>query len=518
MLFSLAATAMLVALTANQLAAQAPGTLDPDFGSNGVVFDQLAPGALELTTEIVALPNGGAYQIGYTVNPADVLIFKTLPNGFPDPSFGNQGLLLIDITLGGDEIGTAMHLLPNGNLLVVGGLDNGPGADAFITRILPDGSIDPDFGTNGFTMFNGGAQMNAIAYGIDTMSDGSIIALAMVESVSTNEDVGVFKFTPDGHPVQSFGSNGSMIFDLFTNAKDIPTDLEILPDDRMVISAHSETDIRVGVVMMLNSFGLIENSFNGTGKVVYNIGDANQTLNAVAAHDGAIYAAGFVGTVTNYNGIVLKLNLDGSYNTDFASEGVLTSDIGESNGIIFTDVKVFDSGHVLATGHAVGVSINSAYAMLLTEDGDPEFDFAPQGNVYLDLGVDIVEIQSVAAAIQPDGGILMTGYLNSTEFPNTNCYLLRLHSLESGTGIFESAEERISVKVYPNPASDYFRIDASGSTVERIDLYTMTGALVFSEQRPTGAIELPSHLPVGHYLVHIATEFGQVVRPIILQR
>ncbi|HEY8402790.1 MAG TPA: delta-60 repeat domain-containing protein [Cytophagaceae bacterium] len=87
-----------------------------------------------------------------SVRDMDIIILKLTPQGVPDAQFGEGGIVQFDFH--GLYISRAgeMHLQPDGKILVAGDGVKGMFPDinySCLARLLPDGSPDPDFGNNG---------------------------------------------------------------------------------------------------------------------------------------------------------------------------------------------------------------------------------------------------------------------------------------------------------------------------------------------------------------------------------
>lgn len=70
------------------------------------------------------------------------------------------------------------------------------------------------------------------------------------------------------------------------------------------------------------------------------------------------------------------------------------------------------------------------------------------------------------------------------------------------------------MSVYPNPASDYVKVNADGKIVA-IELYNAGGSLV---KKVAGADEISvSDCPAGYYLVNVVTEKGSIRKSVIVK-
>jgi uncharacterized delta-60 repeat protein len=132
----------------------ANGSLDPAFGTNGTVVLSGAP-ALEIIARKVLALDGGKIIVAYyeaaygTANDDKVFLCRYMPDGTPDPSFGNNGKTYITITGGKDVELRGMVIDNAGRIYMSGNFVKGSVNNLFLTRLLSNGSTDATYGVNG---------------------------------------------------------------------------------------------------------------------------------------------------------------------------------------------------------------------------------------------------------------------------------------------------------------------------------------------------------------------------------
>ena len=73
-------------------------------------------------------------------------------------------------------------------------------------------------------------------------------------------------------------------------------------------------------------------------------------------------------------------------------------------------------------------------------------------------------------------------------------------------------EQESRVRVYPNPVSDKLTIEAQDA-IRMVVVYTVTGALVYSQKADTNKLEIPTgDLPQGTYLIRLTSDNAVVMR------
>src|SRR3954452_12838501 len=121
------------------------GTLDSHFGTGGQVVPALPGTTLDGVRAISVFRDGRIVAAG-TLRQADgttrMVVFRLLPTGEIDPSFGGGGGYVV-AGPPGSELG-AMTMDTNGNVIMGGSRS---GNVPIVIRLLADGSPDPAFGT-----------------------------------------------------------------------------------------------------------------------------------------------------------------------------------------------------------------------------------------------------------------------------------------------------------------------------------------------------------------------------------
>ena len=218
--------------------------------------------------------------------------------------------------------------------------------------------------------------------------DGKIIAVGSTGFVSSSKDFAIARYNING--------NGTVITNLpgFVFANDVV----IQPDGKIVIAGYSGNQPgRDFFVARYLPNGTLDNTFNSTGYVIIPLlGD--DYANAVALQsDGKIVAAG----TSNLDFAVVRYNTNGSLDTSFDTDGIVTTEI--AGGDYINDVIIQPDGKIIAAGGS-----GSDFSLARYDSNgslDPTFD--SDGKVLVDFGgFDY----AFAAALQPDGKIVAAGY------------------------------------------------------------------------------------------------------------
>src|SRR6266566_313079 len=119
------------------------GSLDSTFGTGGTVLTSFG-GNLSAAFDVAVQPDDKIVAVG--VAGSDFGIARYSANGTLDPTFGSGGLVTTDF--GGSDQANGIALQPDGKIVVVGPLQGKIG----VARYNTDGSLDSTFGSGGKVM------------------------------------------------------------------------------------------------------------------------------------------------------------------------------------------------------------------------------------------------------------------------------------------------------------------------------------------------------------------------------
>ena len=442
------------------------GSLDKSFGTDGIFSEILKDdhdtlltyfysghfmiAKLQRDNKIVVV---GTADASYPQHPI-ILMFRLLPNGSLDPTFGRKGVVCNN-TFG--EFGTqAMEIQADDKIVVSG---DPRGADNFQTllRYMPNGTIDSSFGING-KVTNTLVKNNEKALAM--LPDGRILALF--------DGFGVARYMPDGSPDTSFNHTGRASFFSgfsapFTDAMDVQS------DGKIVLAGHTLFDDPAPfVAARFNSDGSIDSSFgsSGLGYGIYDwdTGDINKCADMLSLPDDKLIVGGRVANKSTpnarYNFAVIRIDSNGNADSSFGK-----------NARLFT---------------------------------------SPNGLKERNAGINKL-------LYQPDNKVIALGDSWNMEFPATTATLVR-YATDGKTSISELPRNKSEpISVYPNPAQNMLYIsNTSQQKIESIGIFSLIGSSVLTIQN-TNNIDI-SLLSNGMYIVAIQTEYKNYYQKIIIQK
>jgi uncharacterized delta-60 repeat protein len=352
------------------------GTLDPTFGSGGLVStdfeensDDLANGiALQSDGRIVVVGQSGPHLSQFS-GPLDTTfaVARYNTNGSLDTTFDGDGRVTTNFSSSSHDTAIAVALQANGKIVVAGN----NGIDFALVRYNTDGSLDTNsdadpgvaFDTDGrlTTDFNGGFDS---ATAVVIQSDGKIVAGGSAIVPGTSNDFALARYNTDGSLDSSgFGTGGKATTDFFTGSDGL-SGLVIQPNGKLVGAGSatitgSNTDFALA---RYNTNGTLDTnsdadpaiSFDGDGKQTTDFGGFDSAADLALYPDGKIVAAGFyfpLGSTSRPAAFfaLAQYNTDGSLDSGFGTGGRVTTDFFGINNqatavVIQADNKVVAGG------------------------------------------------------------------------------------------------------------------------------------------------------------------------------
>src|SRR5207237_7730409 len=116
------------------------------------------------------------------------------------------------------------------------------------------------------------------------------------------------------------------------------------------------TRINLGFVRYTSNGKTLDGTFNGTGILVTDFGTVKNSAQSLALQaDGKIVAAGvsYTNGGADENTALLRLNVDGTFDTSFDGDGKVITDFGGSDSAM--SVVIQSDGKIIAGGSKGGV-------------------------------------------------------------------------------------------------------------------------------------------------------------------
>ncbi|WP_367373466.1 hypothetical protein [Pseudomonas lini] len=372
----------------DQIKTNAAGTLDPSFGSDGVVklpFPDIVGG---IPAAVLALPNN-KLLIAISLTSAQNLPVKVIRldmAGKIDDLFGTGGFVDIPFGDAGRFVPYQLRPLQKRGWMIVGTLEESPAdfyGDLAIVRQFEDGQLDASFGNDGKVIIK-----------TNELLDSCVGADA--------------KFLTRRHNEKSAETHGNVPVTAAVSAAE-------QQDGKLVLvsTVVFDFDNSLGIVLRLDVDGSLDKTFNQTGFVFVNLPGVTHSwtfAQGVAIQgDGKVLVCGdFIRNETGafQEAYVLRYLEDGTVDSEYGASGLVTI---KGNGTKFSleAMALKPDGGIVAAGtsttHGKGagllVALNpSGDFNLVFNNGKPVIsDFLPNG------------LSWRRCALQTDGKIIVTG-------------------------------------------------------------------------------------------------------------
>ncbi|NOT47954.1 MAG: hypothetical protein HOP17_09440 [Acidobacteria bacterium] len=272
-----------------QLTSSRDGKVDPSFGNSGITAVSVDPNLdFAGVVDLEIAPDGKIVVLGFFQPSGQRVsgLYRFLPNGQIDTSFGENGLVLLDELPW--HVGFAIKVQPDNKVVLAGYKDlrtGSPTFDLMMLRLNADGSLDTSFGTNGIFLKDlSVGKLNAAdeLYSLVFQTDGKIVASGTSDRISgvvgQDRNLVVIRLTGDGVLDPSFGDNGtfqtpagkahSQTFGSRT-ATALRSDGKILVGISygVYLSAEQTLPSQFSDLFSLNSNGTTDSSFSSDGKL-----------------------------------------------------------------------------------------------------------------------------------------------------------------------------------------------------------------------------------------------------------
>lgn len=446
-LSTLLGPAAAVGLVVGALAALAParcsaakaGSLDPGFDGDGRLAIGLDFGgnnnedliAIALQADGKAVAVG---QVDFSATDSDFLVVRFDATGSFDPSFDADGLVVVpfDLVPGSNaDAAKAVAVQPDGMIVVVGTVTsaNGPGnTDIGVVRLLPNGALDPSFGSGGKTTiaFDLGGSGWDTAEGVVLQPDGKIVIAGSAEVASLSTDIAVARLTSSGALDPTFDIDGkvTIAFDTIPGGADLAFDIALQADGKLIVGGWTGTGAGNNMaVARIDSTGALDPEFGTGGRTVFTATGYPWAEIAALALDsaGRIVTAGLGIDLANPSDILVgRLTPSGLPDLGFgpSGDGTAAVDVAGLGSIdralalvVLPDDRIVVAGYSDAGGtpSLAGASPDVALVQL-GSTGLMDGGFGSSGRLLVpfDLGQQNWELAS-GLALRPDGRLVAVG-------------------------------------------------------------------------------------------------------------
>lgn len=234
----------------------ADGTRDTSFNGTGDIFVDL-PGSV---ADIALQPDGKIVALvrAWGASQPTIGLARVNADGTLDSTFGGTGIVKLDRPGVYSDYPERVRVQPDGRIVVAARTQPTQSSNNFfsVIRVLPGGTLDPSWGTQGAALAPGGYEPFAMALQSDgkTIVGGSCNDAGIVTACLT-------RFAASGAPDATFNGGAMKSFPNSTGNWERMYDMALQSDGKIV----GVTDIAGITVLRFLSDGTVDGSFNGNG-------------------------------------------------------------------------------------------------------------------------------------------------------------------------------------------------------------------------------------------------------------
>ncbi|MBE7497840.1 MAG: hypothetical protein HS117_23085 [Verrucomicrobiaceae bacterium] len=406
---------------------QAGGSLDTTFGNGGKAVVSISSRDDFLSRVIES--DGKILAVGYTYTDGgsptggdDLVVVRWNANGSLDTSFNGTGYLVLDI-FAKPEYGRAIHVLQNGDILVLGEVLTGSNRDAFLVKLNSSGQIVTSFNGTGHVLIDQ-AQAPEIAFDMKVQTDGKIL-MAGWRNTGSGNDFALARYEATGVPDITFNNTGFVTTSLSkTGAEaDQAYAIALQADGRIIVVGSASGGGAMGVVRYMpdgtldgtfnsNGYFLIDGTpmpgLNANGNLVIPVGTSAQLRDVMLLADGGLVAVGQAHNGVNNDLLVTRLDSSGKLDSSFGgTSGKVTTSINSGSEVIH-DIAIAADGKVVAVGHGQNGATRDFTVARYLRNGFLDVTFGTNGKVQTPIGSGDDDAEAVA--IDSVGRIVVAGH------------------------------------------------------------------------------------------------------------
>ena len=383
-----------------------PGTLDASWGT----FSPL--GAGKVSTDIgsgddsaaamTRQPDGKVLLAGTCYNGTnnDFCVARYTPSGTLDTTWNGTGKVITAIGSGGDTA-SAMTLQPDGKVLLAGQCDSNGHYEFCAARYNASGTLDTTWNGTGKVITTISGAWDS-AHAITLQPDGKVL-LAGRCYTSPSTDFCATRYNANGTLDTTWNGTGKVITDIGIVSGSAAA-VTVQPDGKVLLAGYCYNGgNNEYCATRYNANGTLDTTWNGTGRVITAMGGGDGTASAMTLQpDGKVLLAG----TCSSDFCAARYNANGSLDTSWNGTGKLLTAIGsgyDSAGAI----TLQPDGKVLLAGYCYNGTNDDFCAARYNSNGTLDTSWNSTGKVITAIGSS--DDTSTAMTLQPDGRVLVAG-------------------------------------------------------------------------------------------------------------
>ena len=342
----------------------APTDLDTTFGGTGKVITDINDS--DFATSVAVQTDGKIVVAGYCVNGAVICVARYSATGVLDATFNTTGTVQTPVNSGTDRaLGLAIQ--GDGKIVVSGACERPIANTPFFTqefcvvRYTTSGALDTNFNTTGFVQVAVGANFFDSGNAVAIQSDGKIVVAGTCANFSsTAAEICIVRFTSAGAFDTAFNATGKVVTALGSGLNTGQT-VVVQPDGKIVAAGNCDSvAIQEFCVLRYTANGVSDATFNATGILRFPIGSGSALANSLTLQaDGKYVLAGRCSNGANLDFCMARVTAAGVLDSTFNSTGKVITAMGGAEDVAHK-VAIDADGKIVLAGHCE-VSTNNFF-------------------------------------------------------------------------------------------------------------------------------------------------------------
>jgi uncharacterized delta-60 repeat protein len=456
--------------------AQLPGDLDLSFGTNGINYAGV-PTYEHFIRDMAIQDDDKIVVVGFTLSNY-YLISRFNADGSTDNSFGDNGEIFFEFPINDYAHARTVGIQSNNKIIVGGGSGLITDQKFTLVRFDSNGVLDETFGQDGlvYTYIN---NLSDGANDLVIQPDDKII-LAGVSNHSNYGHTAIARYSNDGELDLTFADQG--ILDLDIGFGSSCQSVKLQSDTKVValLNVSEVGDSKIGV-LRLNSDGSPDTDFGTDGIVITNLSldsDYYETATSLALQaDGKIVIGGYIGNGSQQEDddfYLIRYTANGILDNTFGNDGVVFTDVNAASNDRLQDILVQSDGKIMATGTFRSGSEYDFALVRYNADGELDALFGDQGVALSDL----YDGYGYSLGVQSDKKIILGGFVS---FPdNSTSFSVARYFSGLELGLLDFGNDRGAFIAYPNPIDTKTTMTYTLNQAETltVKLFDLSGRLI----------------------------------------
>jgi uncharacterized delta-60 repeat protein len=306
--------------------------------------------------------------------------------------------------------------------------------DFALCSVNSNGNYNINFGDNG--IYHGTNVVGGNPSKIEKVANGYLAVGYYYPSFGSNLSFAIAKYLNNGVLDTSFANNGLLIDSMF-NGSDFAISAKELPNGKILVMGINDNSYSSVTMLMINNNGSIDTSFGANGRKILNFPNTTRryymSQMELMGTDKIIIAGTSTlinTTVNNDDMFVAKLNIDGSFDSSFGTNGLSILNISNFSENA-AELSFYENGDFILTGRIYNDNDSNYTETVIAK-------FNSNGNLISGFGTNGFKILSLVnssnslqeftrTSILDENFIYIGGYFRTTySYNNYNGFVCKL--------------------------------------------------------------------------------------------